>query len=330
MKTAQPAVQAALALSFGLIALPAQAQQKHSITPDFPTRPIRVMTTVTAGGGLDIITRAVISKVGEKLSHAVIVDNVAGANGVIAMNALLAAPADGHTILSGGGSIPINSVFKRFSVDIRTALSPVAQMSYQPYMVFVPASSPFNTIPELIAHAKKNPGTLNYGSSGVGSVIHMGSELMEYMAGVDMAHVPYKGAAASNVDLAAGRLNMLLGSISGLQNVRSGKAKLLAVTTLERLEAYPDKPTVAETLPGYELSNAYTLSVRAETPAAVVNGLNREVIQALKDPHLRKQMLADSSNPAPPRTPAELKKMLVAEIERWESVVKKANISLDN
>jgi tripartite-type tricarboxylate transporter receptor subunit TctC len=329
MRISPSAVSATVVLSACLMSLPAQAQDKRMITPNYPIKPIKVITTVTAGGGLDIITRGVVIKLAEQLGQSIVVDNVAGANGVIAMNTLLAAPADGYVILSGGGSIPINSVFKRFSVDVRNALTPVAEMSFQPYMVFVPATAPYNTFPELIAYARKNPGKLSYGSSGVGSVIHMGSELLEYMAGVDMVHVPYKGAAASNVDLAAGRLQMLLGSISGLQLVRTGKAKLLAVTSPQRSEAYPDKPTVAEFLPGYELSNTYFLSVRAETPDAIVNGLNREVVQTLTDPDLRKRILADSSNPAPPRNPAELKKKLRDEIDRWESVVKKANIKIE-
>ena len=329
MKITSIAGQATVVLAACLTVMPAQAQDKRPIAPDYPTRPIKFITTVTAGGGLDIITRSVASKMSENLTQAIIVDNVAGANGVIAMNTLISSPPDGYTILSGGGSIPINSVFKRFSVDVRTALTPVAEMSFQPYMVFVPAASPVNSFPELIAYAKKNPGKISYGSSGIGSVIHMGSELIEYMAGVDMVHVPYKGAAASNIDLAAGRLQMLLGSISGLQLVRTNKAKLLAVTTPQRLEAYPDKPAVAEFLPGYELYNSYFLSVRVETPDAIVNGLNREVIQALTDPDLRKKILADASNPALPRKPAELKKKLRDEIDRWESVVKKANIKME-
>jgi tripartite-type tricarboxylate transporter receptor subunit TctC len=331
------AAQAALIVSAGLAALPAQAQtpqapqtlERRQIAPNYPNKTIRVMTTVTPGGGLDIITRAITAKLGERLPQAIIVDNVSGANGVIAVNTLFSAPADGHTVLSGGGSIPINSVFKRFSADVRTALTPVADMSFQPYMVFVPASSPINSFPDLIAYAKKNPGKLNYGSSGLGSVVHMGSELIEYMAGVDMVHVAYKGTGGSHIDLAAGRLDLLLGSISALQLVRTGKAKLLAVTAPQRLPDYPDKPAVAEYLPGYELFNSYFLSVRAETPDAIVNALNKEVIQALTDPDLRKRIMADASNPAPPRPPGELKKRLRDEIDRWEAVVKKANIKLE-
>jgi tripartite-type tricarboxylate transporter receptor subunit TctC len=317
-------------LSACSISMHAIAQERRQIAPGFPSKPIRVMTTVAAGGGLDIITRGVSAKVGENLAFPVVVDNVSGANGVIAVNTAINAPPDGHTILSGGGSMPINTVFRKFEADIRTALAPVAQMSSQPYMVFIPASSPINSFKELIANARANPGKLTYGSSGVGSVIHMGMELIEYNAQVDMVHVPYKGNGQANIDLAAGRLNILMGSISGLQLVRAGKAKMLAVTTPQRMPEYPDMPTIAESgLPGYELSNTYTLYAPGRTPAVILNALNREVSQALNDPDLRKKMLADASTPAPPRLPAELRKILNSEIERWEAVVKKANIKLE-
>lgn len=311
--------------------MPAAAQDKRQIIPGYPSKPIRVMTTVTAGGGLDIITRAVSARLGDGLAYPVIVDNVSGANGIIAVNTAIASTPDGHTILSVGGSMPINTVFKKFEADVKTALVPVAQMSSQPYIMFVPATAKFNSFKELIAYAKANPGKLNYGSSGVGSVIHMGMELLEYMANVDMTHIAYKGNGAANVDLAAGRLDILMGSISGLQLVRTGKAKMLASATLQRMPEYPDVPTIAEHgLPGYELSNTYGLFVAAKTPATIIAGLNKSVIQVLSEPELRKKMLADASTPAPPRTPEELKKILVSEIERWEAVVKKANIKLED
>lgn len=305
--------------------------EKRQIAPGYPVKPIRVMITVAPGGGLDIITRAVSAKLGERLPVAVVVDNVSGANGVIAVNTAMSAAPDGYTLLSVGGSLPINTVFRKFESDVRTALAPVAQMSSQPYMMFLPASSKINSFKELIAYGKANPGRLNYGSSGVGSVVHMGMELIEYSAGVDMVHVPYKGNGPANVDLAAGRLDILLGSISGLQLVRTGKAKLVAVTTAQRLSDYPDIPTVAESgLAGYELSNTYSLFTQSRTPAPLISALNREVVQVLTDPDLRKKMMADASTPAPPRQPDELKKILLAEIERWEAVVKKANIKLED
>ena len=331
MKTQASLYGAALALSTAVLSTAAIAQDKRFLAPGYPSKPIRVMTTVTAGGGLDIITRGVSAKLGEGLAFPVIVDNVSGANGVIAVNTAINAAPDGHTILSGGGSMPLNTVFKQFEADLRTALAPVAQMSSQPYLFFVPVNSPVNNVKELIAYAKKNPGKLNYGSSGVGSVIHMGMELFEYMAGVDMVHVAYKGNGAANIDLAAGRLDLLAGSISGLQLVRQGKAKIIGAATLQRMPDYPDVPTVAAEpgMAGYELSNTYALYVPARTPVAIINGLNRAVAQALNDPELRKKMLADASTPATPRPAEDLKKILSSEIDRWEAVVKKANIKLE-
>ena len=298
MKTQASLYGAALALSTAVLSTAAIAQDKRFLAPGYPSKPIRVMTTVTAGGGLDIITRGVSAKLGEGPAFPVIVDNVSGANGVIAVNTAINAAPDGHTILSGGGSMPINTVFKKFDADLRTALAPVAQMSSQPYLFFVPVNSPVNNVKELIAYAKKNPGKLNYGSSGVGSVIHMGMELFEYMAGVDMVHVAYKGNGAA---------------------------------TLQRMPDYPDVPTVAAEpgMAGYELSNTYALYVPARTPVAIINGLNRAVAQALNDPELRKKMLADASTPATPRPAEDLKKILSSEIDRWEAVVKKANIKLE-
>lgn len=333
MKTTASLFGAALALGISAATLSTAAigQDKRFLMPGFPSKPIRVMTTVTAGGGLDIITRGVSAKLGEGLAFPVIVDNVSGANGVIAVNTAIAAAPDGHTILSTGGSLPINTVFKKFEADVRTALAPVAQMSSQPYLIFVPINSPINNVRELIDYAKKNPGKLNYGSSGVGSVIHMGMELLEYRAGVDMVHIAYKGNGPANIDLAAGRLDILMGSISGLQLVRTGKAKIVGAATLQRMADYPDVPTVAESgLPGYELSNTYALYVPAKTPVNIINALNRGVAQALTDPDLRKRMIADASTPASPRPADELRKVLVSEIDRWEAVVKRANIKLED
>ena len=258
-------------------------------------------------------------------------DNVSGANGVIAVNAAIASAPDGHTLLSVGGSLPINTVFRKFATDVRAGLAPVAQMSSQPYMMFLPASLPLGSFKEVMAYAQANPGKLSYGSSGVGSVVHMGMELIGFMSGVRMVHVPYKGNGPANVDLAAGRLDILLGSISGIQLVRTGKAKLVAVTSPQRLPDYPDIPTVAESgLGGYELSNTYTLYVPARTPGGIVAVLNQELIQSLGDQELRRKMVADASTPAPPRSPDELRKILVADVERWESLVKRAGITLED
>lgn len=330
--TIKPLLRATvIALSTALASAIALAQEKRAVAPGYPSKPIRVLVTVTAGGGLDFITRAVSAKVSERLLFPLIVDNVSGANGAIAVNTTITSAPDGHTLLSTGGSTAINAVFNKFDRDIRQALAPVAQMSTQPYVLYVSAASPLNSTQELIALAKRNPGKLNYGSTGVASVIHLGTELIEFAAGVDMVHVPYKGSAAALVDLTSGRLDFLVNSVvPGAQMVRAGKLKALAVTGLQRMPEFPGTPTLAESVfPGYELTNTYTLYTNGATPAAILNAMNREVAQALTDPELRKKMTADASIPAEPRTPDELRKILIAEIERWETVVKKANIKLE-
>ncbi len=308
------------------------AQDRKLIAPNFPVKPIKMMTTVTAGGGLDFITRTVAAKLSERLPVPVLVENVSGANGIIAVNTTINSAPDGYTMLSTGGSMAINSVFKKFEKDVRTAVVPVAQMSSQPYMIYVAINSPISTIKDLLAEAKKNPGKLTYGSTGIGSVIHLGMEIIEFSGGVDMTHVPYKGSAAPMVDLTSGRLSLYMASfVSGQSLVKAGKLRAVAVTSAQRVAEAPDTPTVAESgIPNFDVTNTYTLYVNGATPLTIVNALNREVAQALADPELRKAFAKDNSTPAPPRTVDELKKILASEIDRWDGVVKSANIKLDN
>jgi tripartite-type tricarboxylate transporter receptor subunit TctC len=312
------------------LAATALAQDKRQIAPNYPTKPIRVLVSVLAGGGMDMVTRTVTGRVAEQLPVTMIVENVAGASGAIAVNTVASAAPDGHTLLSTSGSLHIGAAFKKFDHDVRTSLQAIQQMSFQPYMLIVRADAPFKSTQELVAYAKKNPGKLTYGSSGAGSPIHMGTALIEFGAGIDMVHVPYKGNSAAQIDLAAGRLDMTLTSISGLQLVRSGKARLLAITASERHADYPDTPTIAETIiPDYEVGNAYMLYAPGKTPPAIVNALNREVQRVLANEDLRKKLIAAASMPGPARSPAQWQKQFVSEIGRWESVIKKANIKLE-
>ena len=317
-------------LCASLFMTPVMAQNKPQIAPGYPTKPIRILVAVLAGGGMDMVTRSVASRVGERLPVTVIVENVAGAAGAIAVNTVVSAQPDGHTLLSASGSVHIGAVFNKFQSDVRKTLQPIQQMSYQPYMLIVRADAPFDSAQELVAYAKKNPGKLTYGSSGPGSPIHMGTALIEYGAAIEMTHVPYKGNSAIQLDIAGGRLDLTLTSISGLQLVRQGKARVLAITAAQRHADYPDVPTIAETIiPGYEMINAYMLYAPIKTPSAIVNALNREVQHVLADEEFRKKLVADASMPAPSRSPQEWQKQFVAEINRWDAVVKKANIRIE-
>jgi tripartite-type tricarboxylate transporter receptor subunit TctC len=334
MNKNRPALIAALALTTTALSAGAlaQSQERRQIAPNFPNKPIRLVTTVAAGGGLDFITRTVAATMSQRLGSSVIVENMAGGNGVLAVNATINSAPDGYFVLSTGGSIPINTVFKKFERDIRTALVPVSQTSVQPYVMYMPASSPINNIRDLVAYAKKNPGKLNYGSTGVGSVVHMGLELLEFLAGIDMVHVPYKGSSAALLDVTSGRLDIHTGTYAGgVQLLKAGKIKAVGVTSTQRVPDLPNVPTVAESgFPNYELGNTYALYVNGATPAVIVNALNREVIASLNDPELKKKFAQEGSSPAPAYTPDQLKKILVDEIDRWEAVVKSAGIKLDD
>ncbi len=322
----------ACALSTMALSTAALAQEKRQIAPNYPNKSVRFVTTVAAGGGLDFITRTVAAKVSERLPFPVIVENMAGGNGVLAVNATINSQPDGHFVLSTGGSVPINTVFKKFERDIRTALVPVAQTSTQPYVLYMPAATPINNIKDLVAFAKKNPGKLNYGSTGIGSVVHMGLALFEYLAVIDMVHVPYKGSAAALVDVTSGRLDIHTGTYAGgVQLLKAGKLKAVGVTSLQRMPDLPDVATIAESgFPNYELGNTYALYMNGATPMTIVNAMNREVIAALADPELRKRFATEGSTPGLAQTPDQLRKSLVDEISRWEAVVKKANIKLED
>ncbi len=291
-------------------------------------KPIRLILTTGAGSGIDNITRPVMEKLSLRLRRPVVVDNRAGANGVIGANIAADAAPDGTMLMSTSNSFVINGVLKRFPYDIRKTFVPVAQLSAQYYLVLSPVSVPVNTLTELIDYAKKNPGKISFGSAGTGSVGHLGMEMIKAKTKIDVTHVPYKGNALASLDLAAGRIQLLFSNIAGVQMVRAGKAKLIAVMTPRRMPAYPNVPTVAESgIPGFELSNTYSLYALAKTPASVVAALNREMIQILAAPDIKERYAADSSEVAPPYTPEELRKRFVSEFERWDAVVKAANIT---
>ena len=321
---------AATAMLCSLVSSNALAQKKPLLPDGFPSRPIRVIVTTGSGGGLDIITRAVSNKFFERTGANIVVDNQNGASGGIAINQLGAAPADGYTLLSAGATLLINAAAGRYQRDVRTLLAPAVRMSSTWYYLIVPNASPARSVKDLIAHAKANPGKLNYGSNGVGSAMHLGLELLEVAGGVDMIHVPYKASTPMYVDLIAGRIDLALASLQGIQAVHAGKARLLGVTRLQRMPDLPDAPAVAETLPNYEVDNTYMLYIHAQTPASIINVLNRELVQAVSAPELKDKMAADGALPGAPLNPAELKAAFAADYARWDGVMKKAGVKIED
>jgi tripartite-type tricarboxylate transporter receptor subunit TctC len=308
-----------------------QGPAKRPLLPDgYPAKPIRVICSSAAGAGLDIVTRAVIAKMAERIGQTLIVDNQGGGTGAIGINLAAAAVPDGYTLLSTGNTTIINAVFNRFERDMRQTLTPVVRMNSAYYFLIAQSTLPAKNIREFIAYAKSRPGKLNYGSNGVGSPIHLGLELIELGLGIDMVHVPYKGGAQANIDFAGGRLDVALTAVSGMGPVRAGKARILAVSSLQRHPEHPDIPTLAESgIPGYDVNNTYMLYAPVQTPASIVAALNKEAIEALRSPDLKAKLSADGSVVGAPYTPEELKKLFVAEYERWDNVIKKTGIRLE-
>ena len=321
-----PAAIAAL-LAMGLCSQ-ALAQTKKPLLPNgYPNKPIRVLVSNAPSGGLDIITRAIAIKLSERIGSTVVVDNNGGASGSIAVNTIAASAPDGYNILSTGGTTLINAAFGRFEKDIRQTLAPVAQMSSSYYYFVVPTSVPAGTFKDFVAYAKARPGKLNYGSNGVGSVIHLGMKLVEAGVGIDMIHIPYKGSGQTNIDLAAGRLEAGIVSISGVQLVKAGKARILATTVPQRNPEFPDVPTLAESgMPGFDLANTYMLYAPAQTPAPLIAALNREIAQVVTAPDLKEKFATDGAIAPPPYTPEQLKKNFIADYARWEGVIRKTGI----
>ncbi len=316
------------ALAALLASFPVWSQTANIFPRVNADKSIRVIVTTGAGSGVDQVTRPIMEKLSQRLARPIVIDNRAGANGVIGANIAAESMADGMTLLSTSNSFVINGVLKRFTYDIRKAFVPVAQMSAQYYLALCPVSLPVNTFTELLDYAKKKPGAISFGSAGTGSVGHLGMEIIKAKTRIDVTHVPYKGNALAGLDLAAGRIQLLFSNIAGAQMVRTGKAKMIAVMTPRRMPAYPNVPTVAESgIPGFELSNTYSLYTLSKAPPSVIAALNREIIGILASPELRERYAADSSEVAPPHTPDELHGMFLAEFDKWAAVVKAANVT---
>lgn len=308
----------------------AHAQSKSGPLIDtYPDRPMRLLVSSAAGGANDLTARAVGQKLSELTGQTALVDNRTGANGAIAMETLRQATPDGYTVLHSGNLVVLNGVTKKVNYDVRKAFDVVAQTTSQSYLLAVIPSLNINTVKELIAHAKSHPGQLNYGSSGVGGVNHLGFEQLQLATGMKLTHVPYKGNAQAFTDLASGRLQMVfaLGTSVG-PFVRSGKLKAIGFAGTKRSPAFPDVPLVSDTVPGFELGNSYYMYVPAGTPMRTQNALNRAVNQIVNLPDLKAKFAADGAEPGPPTSPAELKKAFVREYALWDGVIKKTGIKL--
>jgi tripartite-type tricarboxylate transporter receptor subunit TctC len=323
----QLASMAALA-PFGALAPRGRARAAEL---DYPSQPITIVVVYPPGGGADIVARDLGRRMTEAWNVPVVVENRPGAGTTLAAAHVAKARPDGYTLLMTDVSYAIApALYKRLPYDPVRDLEPISLTNGVADALVVNDAVPVHTVQELIAYAKANPGKLSYASAGNGTLNHLAPEIFKKMAGVDMTHVPYKGAIAALNDVMAGRCQVYVGAlVSVLPQLRDGKIRMLAVTGAHRSELLPDVPTVAEAgLPGYDAAAWYGLLAPAGTPPAIVDKLSREVANIMTQPDFRQRMVAQG-NEVVAGTPADFRRFLQAEFEKWRAAVAISGASVD-
>ncbi|MGZ5163022.1 MAG: Bug family tripartite tricarboxylate transporter substrate binding protein [Burkholderiales bacterium] len=299
--------------------------------PQYPVKPVRLIIAYAAGGGTDTVGRVFAQKLSEGLGRQIIVDNRPGANGNIATEVAVKSPPDGYTMIMGNvGPIGVNPHLYKLAFDPLRDLAPVTLIATAPLLVVVHPSLPVNSLKDLIALAKREPGKLSYSSAGVGSSNHLAGALFNIEAGVDVVHIPYKGAAPALTDLIAGQVQLsfqTLPSVGG--NVKSKRLKPLAVTSARRASTYPEVPTAAEAgLKGFEVSAWYSILVPAGTPRPIIDRLNGEIQKALKQKDVVDRLQAEGAEVAG-TSPEEFGDFMRRETVKWGRVVKLSGMKAD-
>jgi tripartite-type tricarboxylate transporter receptor subunit TctC len=299
---------------------------------DYPGRPVRFIVPFAPGAGTDTTARTIAQKLSDMWGQQVVADNRTGAAGAIGVDLTAKATPDGYTICLISASHSVNSaVNPGLPYDLLKDLAPITQASSLFYVVYHNPSVPVKSIKELIAYAKANPGKLNFGSSGTGGLQHFAGEMFNYMAGVKLVHVPYKGTAAVIPAMLAGDVQVGFGTLFGVRpHLPSGRLRALAVTTGKRTPAAPELPTVAEAgVPGYEVDQWYGVLTAAKVPAPIVRKLNAAINEALKSPDVVKRFAADGSTPAG-STPEQFGAHIRSEIAKWSKLAREARLELQN
>jgi tripartite-type tricarboxylate transporter receptor subunit TctC len=314
-----------LHLAAGAAALPVVSRVARAQA--YPSRPVRIVVGLPAGGNQDAIARLIAPWLSERLGQQIIIDNHPSASNNIAAEAVIRSPPDGYTLLLVGSYNAINaSLYDKLGFDFVRDTAPVASLIRAPSVLVVNPSVPAKTVPEFIAYAKANPGKLNMASAGSGTPPHIAGELFKMMTGINMLHVPYRGGGPALIDLLGGQVQVLFGGLpASIEHIRAGKLRALAVTTAERSPALPDIPTVATFVPGYEASTFFGLGAPRATPSEIVERLNREINAILADP-VAKARLAALGGTVLAGSPADFGKLIADETEKWAKVIKFANI----
>ncbi|HEV2957727.1 MAG TPA: tripartite tricarboxylate transporter substrate binding protein [Xanthobacteraceae bacterium] len=293
----------------------------------YPTHTVRLIVGFGPGGAPDILARLIGQWLSDRLGQTFVIENRPGASSNLAVQLVIDAPPDGHTLLLASLANAVNaSLYDNMAFDFARDIAPVAGISRDPNVVVVNPSFPARTFPEFMTYAKANPGKINMASPGVGTSPHMAGELFKYMTGIDMVHVAYRASPPAITDLMGGQVQVYFSPIAaGIEYVRGGKLRALAVTSAKRTDALPDVPSIAEFVPGYDSGAFYGIGAPAKTPAAIIEKLNREVEAGLADPTLKKRF-ADLGSIPFLGSPADFGKLMAAETEKWTKVVKFAGI----
>jgi tripartite-type tricarboxylate transporter receptor subunit TctC len=293
----------------------------------YPTRPVRIVVGFAAGTALDITARIAAQWLSERLGQPVIVDNRPGAGGNIGTESVIKSPPDGYTLLLASVANPIGAaVFEKLNFDFIRDTAPITSIARAQLVIVVNPSSPASSLADFIARAKANPGKINYGSNGSGSVTQIAAELFKQMTGVEMTHVPYRGGAGVLADLIGGQVDVVFDAMSSvIGHIRAGRLRALAVTAATRSDTLPGIPTVGEVVPGYEVTVWNGLAAPKGTPPEIIDRLNREVNAALVDAKVTAR-LADLGYTVFPSSVSEFSRLIVADTEKWGKVVKLAGI----
>jgi tripartite-type tricarboxylate transporter receptor subunit TctC len=296
----------------------------------YPTRPVRLLIGFAPGGGTDVMARLIQPGLSERLGQQIIVENRPGAGTNIATEAVIIAAPDGYTLLAASLANAGNAtLYDNLQFDFIRDTAPVAGIALDPFVLEVTPSLPVKTIPEFIAYAKVHPGKVNYGSGGIGSGNQLTAEMLKMMAGIDLVHVPYRGAGPAMVDLMGGQVQVMFNTMSAsLQHVKAGKLRAIGVATKTRQAALPDVPTMAEFVPGYEASFWTGIAAPKGTPVEIVDKVNKAVNAGFADPNV-KARLDEWGATALPGSPADFAKFVADETEKWGRVIRTANIKAE-
>jgi tripartite-type tricarboxylate transporter receptor subunit TctC len=312
----------------GAAAAPALPQFASAL--EYPSRPVRIVVGFSAGGSQDPLARLMGQWLSERLGQPFIIENRPGAAGSIATEAVVRATPDGYTLLLIGPPNVINAIlYDKLNFSFIRDIAPIAKIINQPLVMVVNPTIPPKTVPEFIAYAKTNPGKINMASSGNGTSPHLAGEMFNKMADINMVHVPYRGAAPAATDLLGGQVQVMFATESSvIEYIRTGKLRALAVTTAARADTLPGIPTISEYLPGFEASSWDGIGAPRNTPVEIIDRLNKEINAGLTDPKM-KARLAALGGTVLPLSPADFRRFISDETEKWGNVIRAAGIKAE-